>query len=823
MPGNALVWFRFTIFAVIFPVFISLTEAVLIKYDQKFGDKAVYGVLDRLKTQLMQSLLILEFLPYQAQLMLDAVLRTLVRVLITRKNLLEWVTAADMEIALKNDARSYWRRMWLCPAAAAIVTVLIMLESPEVLIAALLIVPLWAAAPATAHWISKGIEINRITLSESEVTELRILARKTWSFFEDFVGAMDNYLPPDNYQENPPNGLAHRTSPTNIGLLLVSIMSARDLGYLSTMQMIERLDSTIATVEKLKKWGGHLYNWYDTITLEVLRPAYISTVDSGNFIAYLMTLKQGLLEYKEMPSVDKNIVFGLRDTAGLIKLEDEKLSLPDEYFNKALQDNKLENSGFQQLLEEIIRRNDLKRINWGIKLHKSASTYLREIKETDGKICKETMISRLDNLIDRLDKLIDGTSFLPLFDNRRKLFSIGYNEDEEQLTRSYYDLLASEARQASFIAIARGEVKKEHWFMLNRTLTSVNGYKGLLSWTGTMFEYLMPLLIMKNYPNTLLNETYDFVVRCQKEYGRRRKVPWGVSESGYYSFDFRLNYQYKAFGIPSLGLKRGLINDTVIAPYATVLALMVNPKDSVANIMQLKEEGLDSPYGFYEAIDYTPERLGKGEKSRIVRSYMAHHQGMSFMALNNIINNYTMQERFHKDPVIKAVDILMQEKIPSKVIFAKDYKEKIEPFDEAAKEDIEYSKVLGLNNNILPEVHMLSNGDYSVMITDNGSGFSKYKDFSVTRWREDSILNNSGMFFYIKDIDESSVWSNSLNPCGVLPNKYKVVFSQDKVLISRTDGDIDTGTEIIVSPEDDVEVRRITVTNHSQQQMTIPL
>jgi len=817
MPGGALVWFLFTLITTVFPIFVSFAEVILVKYNKNFGDRAGGRAIDRLKTPFIQSFLTLIFLPHQAQLMLDAITKTLVRVLITKKNLLEWVTAADMELALKNDVVSYWRRMWICPVAAVSILLLSVLNQSQAFIAVLVIAPLWAISPAIAYWVSKPNGKDKNNLSEKEVMELRILARKTWSFFEDFVSALDNYLPPDNYQENPPNGIAHRTSPTNIGLLIVSIMSARDLGYISTSEMYERLNNTITTIEKLKKWKGHLYNWYDTITLEVLRPSYISTVDSGNFIAYLMTLRQGLLEYQKKPSIDKNMVLGLKDTSEIVKLEDEQLSLPAELFSNALVDDNLENDGFLRILEAIINKNDLKRLKWGIKLHKSASIFAKEISEENMVNGTEKNNTKLSSLIERIDRLIDDTSFLPLYDSKRKLFSIGYNEEEEQLTKSYYDLLASEARQASLIAIARGEVKKEHWFMLNRTLTEVNGLKGLLSWTGTMFEYLMPLLIMKNYPNTLLNETYDFVLNCQKDYGHKRKVPWGVSESGYYSFDFRLSYQYKAFGIPSLGLKRGLINDTVIAPYATVMALMVNPKDSVKNIMRLKEEGLDSPYGFYEAIDYTPERLKKGKKKSIVKSFMAHHQGMCFMALNNIINSYIMQERFHREPVIKAVEILMQEKIPENVIYAKDYKEKIEPFDEAVNEDFEYTKVLGLNNNILPEVHMLSNGEYSVMVTDNGSGFSKFKDLAVTRWREDSILNNSGMFFYIKDIEANSLWSNSLNPCGVLPNRYKVVFSQDKVLISRTDGDIDTNTEIIVSPEDNAEVRRMTLTNHSQQ------
>lgn len=816
-PGNALVWLLFTIIAAVFPLFVSFAEAVVIKYNRKINEESGYGEMERLKRPFLRSLLTLTFLPHQAYLMLDAISRTLVRVLVTGKNLLEWTTAADMELALKNDMISYWKRMWMCPAAGISLWLLSIFRAPEGIIAVLPIALLWTAAPAIAYWVSEPKTEPKNELNEIEIAELRILARKTWSFFEDFVSALDNYLPPDNYQENPPNGIAHRTSPTNIGLFLASIMSARDLGYISTWEMLERLDNTITTIEKLKKWRGHLYNWYDTITLEVLRPNYISTVDSGNFIGYLMTLKQGLLEYKNKPSVDKSMVLGLKDTSELMKSENEQLSLPDEAFSRAMEGDAFTYSGFRELLEAIIEKSDLKRFSWGIKLYKSASTFLKEIDCEDVHKSNEALILRLGEMIERIDRLIEETSFLPLFDNKRKLFSIGYNEEEEQLTKSYYDLLASEARQASLISIARGEVKKEHWFMLNRTLTEVNGYKGLISWTGTMFEYLMPLLIMKDYPDTLLHETYDFVIRCQKDYGSRRKVPWGVSESGYYNFDFRLSYQYKAFGIPSLGLKRGLINDTVIAPYATVLALMVNPKEAYKNLTVLKREGLDSPYGFYEAIDYTPERLKRGKKSSIVRSFMAHHQGMSFMALNNVINNNILQERFHREPVIKAVEILMQEKIPSKVIFAKDYKEKIEPFETVIKEDVEYTKILGLNNNILPEVHMLSNGDYSVMVTDNGSGFSKYKDLTVTRWREDSILNNSGMFFYIQDIDSGSVWSNSLVPCSILPNRYKVVFSQDKISISRTDGDIDTSTEIIVSPEDNVEIRRLTLTNHSQQ------
>lgn len=893
LPGNPLVWFVFALFSAVFPIIINIADIMVEKYGTKLGEKSAYPAFEKVANSSAQSLLMLAFMPHQAHLMLDAILRTIYRVFVSKRNMLEWITAADMEACMKNTSGSYWRRMWVCPAYALAVLSLSFLLKTEAFVIALIIAPLWAAAPSIAYLVSRPAVKNVDILSSEEISELRKLARKTWSFFEDFVSVLDNYLPPDNYQEDPPNGIAHRTSPTNIGLLLVSILAARDMGYICTTDMLERLNKTLSTVEKLKKWKGHLYNWYDTVTLEVLRPYYISTVDSGNFIGYLMTLKQGLVEYLRRPLIDGSLAAGIKDAALLFNEESGRNTFDTVILDPLLEKKVMKPSEWRSLLNAISLNNAHKRPKWGFKLQKTVNSFISELKglmpwldiigeisegskfqdvyaikerldapcsleqysmllnqaleeiehmisefevKETGKVLNrlelmkalkqavidasskaDRVIAAFKDLLTRLDNLIDNINFVPLYDSKRKLFSIGYNEEEEMLTKSCYDLLASEARQASFIAVARGEVKKEHWFMLNRTLTSAEGSRGLLSWTGTMFEYLMPLLIMKDYANTLLNETYHFVVKCQRDYGKKRRVPWGVSESGYYAFDFRLNYQYKAFGIPALGLKRGLINDTVIAPYAAVLALLVSPHEAYRNIIHLKKEGMDSPYGFYEAIDYTPERLKKGTRGSIVRSFMAHHQGMAFLSISSLINGRIMQERFHRDPFIRSAEILLQEKVPSKVIFAKDYKERIEPFAENGKEDVEYTTVFGFNNNVLPEVHMLSNGDYSVMVADNGSGFSRCKGMAVTRWREDSILSESGMFFYIHDIEKGSTWSNALNPCKVLPSKYRVVFSQDKASICRTDGDIDTQTEIIVSPEDDAEIRRITLTNHGQQ------
>ncbi len=906
-PGSTLVWLFLVLLINALPIVISLADLLAAGLKQPFIEKSAFSFADRITNVILQVLLILSFLPYNAYMMLNAIFKTLGRVFITKRNMLEWVTAADMEHGLKNHLESYMQRMWICPVSGiAIFTYTLYFRFEAIYVTGLLFI-LWSLAPITAYKISKAEQQAENQLNKAEINELRRISRKTWSFFEEFVGALDNYLPPDNYQENPPNGIAHRTSPTNVGLLLMSILTARDFGYISLTDMLERLNKTIATIEKMSKWKGHLYNWYDTITLEVLRPKYISTVDSGNFIGYLITLRQGLQEFLNKPVIDLSLACGIKDTLELAKEEHENIEAVSKTLENTITSKNMTLADWSSILTELGETNKHKRPRWGYKLHKMTVSHMKDLKDfiswlsiyesfdeifenksdfgvnqikellesiNKGKslldmtqlykriilLCDEAAkkmqsydtskteykaaiewlnmlksnilpassrlgdtINEINSLMMRVQQIIDATKFQPLFDNKRKLFSIGYNEEEEQPTKSYYDLLASEARQSSFISIARGEVKKEHWFMLDRTLTNANGCKGLVSWTGTMFEYLMPLLIMKDYDNTLLNETYRFVVRAQREYGRKRHVPWGVSESGYYSFDFRLNYQYKAFGIPSLGLKRGLINDTVIAPYATLLSLMVEPKEAFNNLLRLKQEGMEAAYGFYEAVDYTPERLSKGKKSSIVQSYMAHHQGMAFLALNNLINDNIMQKRFHNEPIIKAAEILLQEKVPSKVIFAKDYKEKIEPFEDLDKEDLEYSTTLGLPQKQMPECHILSNGSYSVMLTDDGTGYSRYNNLAVTRWRDEAVNNKYGTFFYIQDIDTSKVWASSFNPNLTVPDKYKVIFAQDKVTYIRTDDKLDTQTDIVVSPEDNIEVRRLQLTNHGQQVRTIEI
>jgi len=704
----------------------------------------------------------------------------------------------------------------------------------------------------------------------------------------------DNYLPPDNYQEMPPNGVAHRTSPTNIGLLLASIVCARDLGFIGTVEMAERLDNTITTIEKMEKWEGHLYNWYDTTNLNILRPAYVSTVDSGNYIGYLMVVEQALAFYLKKAPVDMSMARGIKDTLALLNedIRDADITIDTEPIDRFIAEGRMDVKVWRALLARLASaitdreiQNTIKKLPWGKKLtamiysfkeelsrmiplvdiavdegrlrglkageailksltapsleelhriYVDAVELIREDIEDPGqhenlqllKFLEQRIedaydyvggvIGHCKRLIERIGNLISAIKFAPLYDSKKQLFSIGFNVEEGKLTKSYYDLFVSEARQTSYIAIARGEVDKRHWFRLSRKLIMADEYRGLASWTGTMFEYLMPLLIMRNYENTLLDETYSFAVKIQKAYGKKRRIPWGTSESAYYAFDRNLSYQYKAFGVPGLGLKRGLGNDMVVAPYATVLALPIDPAGAVSNIRRLMDEGMDGAYGLYEAIDYTPSRLRSGKKSNIVRSFMAHHQGMSMLALNNYLNNNIMQERFHSNPVIKSAELLLQEKVPAKSVVAKEHRERYVPAKRAVKEEGEVIRRYGIPDSQLPQVHILSNGSYSVMVTNGGSGYSKNNGMAVTRWDGNLRGSSTGMFIFIQNINSNTDWSATFEPYNDVPERYRAVFSPDKAEFMRKDGNIDTHTEVIVSTEDNGEIRRVSLTNRSQ-------
>jgi len=411
-----------------------------------------------------------------------------------------------------------------------------------------------------------------------------------------------------------------------------------------------------------------------------------------------------------------------------------------------------------------------------------------------------------------------------LFDKSRRLLAIGYNADDSKRDENCYDLLASEARLCSYVAIAQGRLKQEHWFALGRMLTTAGGEQALLSWGGTMFEYLMPLLIMPTYEDTLLNQTYLGTVKRQIEYGQQRDVPWGISESGYNLIDINQIYQYRAFGVPGLGFKRGLAKDLVIAPYASALALMVSPLEGCINLQRMAGEGYLGEYGFYEAIDYTPSRLTQDQRSATVRSFMAHHQGMSFLSMAYVLLDRPMQRRFMANLIFQAADLLLQERAPTALPFYPHAGEASPSIWRAGMTTIEKSKRIVYNpNSTSPDVHILSNGNYRVMISGTGAGYSRWKELAITRWHGDITCDSDGQFFFLRDLDSDDVWSAGYQPVCKDTEIYQAQFQGSKAQLWSKALGIDAYTEVVVSPEDDIELRSISLTNRSSIRRKIEL
>ena len=848
----------------------------------------------------VQAVLTVACLPYEAFFSLDAIVRTIWRMVVTHTRLLEWNPSSNQNRDRRTDLVAYSRTMWFGPALATAAAMYLPLSEPAALDVAIPILGLWFASPAIAWWISQPITRREANLTGDQTIFLRKLARKTWAFFENFVGADDHWLPPDNYQEHPVAVVAHRTSPTNMGLALLANLSAYDFGYISAGQLIERTTSALRTMEGLERHRGHFYNWYDTQSLKPLLPTYVSTVDSGNLAGHLLTLRPGLLALPDQKILGSRFFDGLSDTFRVLKdtlgettpaplapfqrhLESACESKPTTLTTMRLCLDRLTTTA-EEVLASLKTAPESEAIWWAHALTRqcrdalddlmflapwallSASQdrlsefdnldevpTLRELARLDA-ACLPAIEQRLGSepmhgertWVDSLLRLIAKASqrardriaaveglarqanrfasveYDFLFDKGCHLLAIGYNVGDRRRDSSYYDLLASEARLCSFVAIAQGQLPQESWFALGRLLTTAGGGPVLISWSGSMFEYLMPLLVMPTYDNTLLDQTCKAAVERQIEYGRQRGVPWGISESGYNTIDVHLNYQYRAFGVPGLGLKRGLADDVVIAPYASTLALMVAPEEACLNLQRLAAEGAEGQFGFYEAIDYTPSRLPRGQSSAVIRSYMAHHEGMSLLSLAYLILDRPMQKRFESDPLFQATTLLLQERIPKATAF---YSHTAELSDiRTTSGDAEMPvRRFGSPHTPIPEVHLLSNGRYHVMITNAGGGYSRWKDLAVTRWREDSTRDNWGTFCYIRDVESGEFWSTAYQPTLQPPTNYEVIFSEGRAEFRRRDQDIETYSEIVVSPEDDIELRRTRITNDSQTSRTIEI
>jgi len=927
---DSLFWTGFIISLFLIPPVLIVSQKIIRKPEGHTWMMHIHDMGHDLWGKIAVLLLTLAFLPFEAYISLDAIVRSCWRMTISHQNLLEWTTHQEAGRMGVSDVSGSYRIMWPAPVIGATLLLLPGILPVSFSICCIPFACTWILSPIAAWWISQPIISRTLPLSPEQNRYLRRIARKTWRFFETFVTAEDHHLPPDNYQEQPVEVVAHRTSPTDIGLSLLANLTAYDFGYISAGEFLDRTLNTLTTMGKLKRFRGHFYNWYDTITLEPLLPRYISTVDSGNLVGDLMVLRQGLNEIPGRPVISQKYTEGLADVLHLLtdalkasednigkgpvlvlsKIADIKESLSHIQVTAPgiIQSLSDLNEMSSDLLDELCSHPDeevrwwadatrrqincheaevISFISWVstgsypasisdevpaellpalarfIKKYESLTNHIPTFKEiadirevflnditpllewiaadkspgnTSGtgyqwlsRTLEEMQISstRAKDLLLTVSNLADDcetysdTEYEFLYDQTSKLLAIGYNATDLKRDTSFYDLLASEARLASFIGIARGDLPQEHWFALGRLLTTVGkGGSTLISWSGSMFEYLMPLLLMPNYENTLLDRTYRAVVTRQIEYGRQRGVPWGISESGYNIIDASQNYQYRAFGVPGLGFKRGLSEDLVIAPYASVMGLMVHPSLTCMNLKEMESLGYSGAYGFYEAVDFTSSRIPPGQDHAIVRSFMVHHQGMALLSLAYILLNRPMQRRFESDPSLKATLMLLQEKMPRITPFYP-HTGDVQGVHKKNSDTESLVRTFQTAHTPRPEVHLLSNGHYNVMVNNSGSGYSRWNDLAVTRWREDPTADNSGTFCYIRDLASGEFWSNGYQPTKKNPETFQTIFKQARAEFRRRDREFDTRTEIIVSPEDDVELRRIRVTNRSWKRKTL--
>ncbi|WP_346886069.1 GH36-type glycosyl hydrolase domain-containing protein [Clostridium sp. UBA4395] len=877
LPDGIDKWYMSAFIALITPILFNMSENIV----SPINGISLSGKVQNFQMALKQVFFIYAFLPFKAYLMVDAIIRTLYRLIISKKNLLQWQTAEEAERSSGKDFISYFKYMWQEIVIALCIMVVAWrsgLDTFYVMIPSCII---WVISPIIAYIIGQNINDETVKLSEDDNKVLKRLTRRIWAYFEDFVTENTNYLGGDNYQEEPYRGLAMRTSPTNIGMTLISNIVAIDMGYIGTVKGIENLGKTIDTLKRLETCKGHFYNWYDVETLSPLLPKYVSTVDSGNLVSYLYTIEEVLKELRNTPYFN-NRVEGIEDTVYLAmeELEDERKkymylnvierikregkdiltfynilnnfedivqedieNIDSAYWNKKLLDNikdylseikflfpfiddikLLPKSKYENIIR-IISSDSLGHIYDIIKGFNFISNNLNEFqlerinKNID--LCKErvgTLLKEFTKIEAELNKIIDNTDFKFLYNDERKLFHIGYDVDNESLSSNYYDLLASEARTTSFIAVAKGIVPTSHWFALNRSLTLMYGRKGLASWSGTMFEYFMPRILIKNYRNSMLDETYRSVMEGQIRYGDKRKVPFGISESAYYKFDVDLNYQYKAFGVPKVGIKRGLDEELVVSPYSTIMGLMENIPKSMANIRSLLKLECYGRYGFYEAIDYTDKRI-KNKKFELVKCYMIHHLGMSLLALDNVMNNNIIQRRFHRIPMIRAVEILLQEKISKNVV----YDRKEDNSQEVKEMQRQYSihRTFKFGESKYPQTILLGNKNYNILLNTAGGGYSKFKNVMVYRWKEDLIRSSWGKFFYIKDTNSNEYTSSTYEPCKEQGDKYEVNFYLYKAEFIKYWRDLEINTIVQVIPEDNCEIRTIDIKNNGSEEKII--
>lgn len=946
-PTGASIWSCAAILVLAIPVFTQAAFALRGRPEGVAWRLHVQAAFANIWRSLVQTLILIASLPHHAVLWLDAVFRTLYRLLISRRRMLEWETAAAAERRLSQNRWAEVRQMWYVPIMAIVVGLLL---QPSARLAALPWLVTWLISPLIVHWLNQPITVQRSTLDAEQTRWLRTTARKTWTFFETYVGETDHWLPLDNLQEYPSEKIAHRLSPTNAGLYLVSALVARDFGYISLRSLIELWERSLESLDRLERLHGHFFNWYDTLTLQPLFPRYVSTVDSGNLAACFLTIRQGIAELRASPIVSVEQWRGLQDTVrvadeaceqlhprgarfvsqplneltdtimgvgGIRESDPENLfawqtileslsNVPDrlrqriesfhhsgefpltdvapkvhslirwiENLNREWGDffpwvgtvaqlkrakSELNDGDFpplpwnvsaviqarwSELWNQLLQHQTLltactieRELSGGIDqlradftreltgpTREEALAWLEQLATSLRHTAKnaESLDKRFREMADRIEQLALQMDFRFLFNSQRRLFAIGYNLEDGRLDRAHYDMLCSEARLASYLAIAKGDVEPRHWFQLGRHLTQTNGHAALLSWGGTMFEYLMPPVFQYDFEGSLLHQSCRVAVARQEEYGRQHGVPWGVSESAFAALAVNSDYHYRSFGVPGLGLKRGLAKDLVVSPYSTMLALEIDPALAYSNLRSLANEGGLGPWGMYDAIDFTPERVPAGRRAVVVRCYMAHHQGMSLLSMGNLLFGGCVRRRFHAHPLPHATELLLQERVPIATPRFEPHADEVAVVEIPRSDDELVSRRFIGVSTPAPRTHLLANGEFSVMLTNTGGGYARWRDIAVTRWRPDATQDSFGQFIYLRDVQSQRVWSATYQPTCAVPDAYEVLYSIDKAEFRRRDGDIESHLEVAVSPENNAEVRQLKITNHSSRTRQIEI
>ncbi|OQM75906.1 GH36-type glycosyl hydrolase domain-containing protein [Manganibacter manganicus] len=783
---------------------------------------------------------------HSAWMMGDAIVRTLYRLFVSRKNLLEWRTASQAGKSSSNDLGSYYGMMYGAVIIGLVGLIIPVLADSTGAFVAFFFALFWVGSPAFAWVISRSAETeDRLHLSAHDIHALRIAARRTWHYFETFVTEEHRHLPPDNFQENPTPVVAGRTSPTNIGVYLLSVVSARDFGWISLSDAAARIEATLSTIEGMTRDRGHLFNWYETRTLNPLYPLYISAVDSGNLAGHLVAVAAACAEWAEAPSVHLQGDFeGVLDAVAI--LNESLDALPDDRRQLRPLRQRLADrlDGMRRAVRTIKAQPEMASIrtinlavlageirklaaaihtevgssqsdvivDWAARLEATCEAHVHDSHSDDTAV--ETLRGKLLELRRRARTFAFEMDFSFLMRPERKLLSIGYRVEEHQLDESCYDLLASEARLTSLFAVAKGDLPTEHWFKLGRPIVEI-GYRGaLISWSGSMFEYLMPPLVMKEPQGSILNQTSKLIIKRQIQYGRSKNVPWGISEAAYNARDRDMNYQYTNFGVPGLGLKRGLGQNTVIAPYATILAAQFMPREAVENLARLRSLGALGRHGYYDAVDFTPQRVPDGTDHAVVHNYMAHHSGMSIAAVADAVFEGRLRDRFHSDPVIESAELLLQEKAPREIPAdtVRTEAEERPGKDESEPQSLDTRIVLD-PAWALPATSLMSNGRYSVMISATGSGYSRWGELAVTRWQPDPTEDRLGSYLFLRDADTGEWWSATAEPRRANGETAHAIFSDDKASFVKTVRSLRSEVECIVVSEGNGEGRRITLHN----------